>query len=293
MRILVTGAGGLLGSAVVEAARRRGHDVLAGVRSGANSAPVPEWEIELDVLDAETVRRVMRDVAPEAVVHCAAYTDVDGAETEPHVAMEVNVAGTRSIARAAADGGSLLLLPSTDYVFDGQKQNPYEPEDPPRPVNAYGRSKKAGEETVRKAAGPWLIVRTSWLYGGGGTNFVDGILEKAWTEKVVEVVDDQVGRPTWTRSLAEPLVELLETEVRGRVLHLTDRGRASWYELAREAFRIEGVTTPLVPVSSDEWDAPAPRPRNSVLDISEAEEVLGTAMPDWKKSLRRYLGSRS
>lgn len=293
MRVLVTGAGGLLGSAVSEAARSRGHDVLCGVRPGGSSAPVPEWSVELDVTDAGTVGRVMSDVAPDAVVHCAAYTDVDAAEAEPHEAMAVNVDGTRTVSRAAAASGSLVLYPSSDYVFDGAGPGPYEPDDERRPLNAYGRSKKAAEDALRRAAGRWLIVRTSWLYGAGGDNFVDTVLARAWEREVVQAVGDQVGRPTWTGSLAGPLVELLEMEARGRVLHLADRGEASWYDLAREAYRVEGITASLVPISSDEWDAPAERPRNSVLDISAAEECLGRPMPHWKESLQRYLGERS
>ena len=292
MRILVTGAGGLLGSAVVEAARRRGHDILAGVRPGGSPSPVPEWTVEFDVTDAEGVRRVVTDVAPAAIAHCAAYTDVDGAEAEPHEAMAVNVDGTRTVALSAAETDAVLLYPSTDYVFDGQKPDPYEPDDPMRPINAYGRSKKAGEETVRKSAGRWLVVRTSWLYGGGGDNFVDGILDRAWQEEAVRVVNDQTGRPTWTGSLGSAMVELLEAGAEGEVLHLADRDVATWYDLAREAYRLAGVSTPILPIPSEDWPSAARRPRNSVLDLASGEERLGREMPGWKNSLRRYLEGR-
>lgn len=319
MRVLVTGAGGLLGSAVTEAARSRGHDVLAGVRPSGSPGPRPEWSVELDVTDPETVRRVVGDVAPDAVVHCAAFTDVEAAEARPHDAMAVNLDGTRTVAMTAEEAGSFVLYPSSANVFDGTKEGPYLPEDPTEPLNAYGRSKVAGEEAVRKASRRWLVVRSSWLYGAGGPNFVDGILERAWTEEVVEVAGDEWSRPTWTGSLARALVELLELELdgppdrgadddfgpsaeerarpptgeAGRIVHLADRGRASRYELAREAYRLEGISTPLVEIGREDVERAARPPRNTVLDLSRSEERLGRTMPQWKESLRRYLEGRS
>lgn len=308
MRVLVTGATGLLGSAVTRVLASRGHDVVAGVRRpGEGTAERVELRA-LDVTDAAQVRRVLEASAPEAVVHCAGYTDVDGAEAHPHEAMGVNADGTRSVALAALQVGAPLLYPSTDYVFDGTSPEPYEPGDPRRPVNAYGRSKKAGEDALRAVGGRWMVVRTSWLYGPDGRDFVDAVLERARAGERLRVVDDQRGRPTWTGSLAPALVELLERAVAspdwlplppagkgapagltGRILHLADRGTATWFELARAALRIAGVEADVEPVSTEAWGAPAARPRNSVLDISAAEERLGRPMPEWTDSLARHL----
>jgi len=290
LKILVTGAAGLLGSAVVRAIRRRKHEVVACVRSPEDAG------LALDVIDRERVADVVTGTAPDAIVHCAGYTDVDGAETHREEAFEVNVAGARWVARAAADVGSIVLYLGTDYVFDGTASRPYRPGDPPNPVNLYGKSKWMGEEEVRTSGARWIVVRTSWLYGHGGGNFVDAILEAARTEDHLRVVDDQRGRPTWTESLAPALLDLLERDredesVSDRVFHLADRGEATWYELASEALCLSGVDAELAPVSSEVWDAPAPRPAYSVLDISSAEECLGYPMPDWRESLGRYLAS--
>lgn len=309
MRILVTGAGGLLGSAVAEAAERRGHEVVSALRPGDGRGG-PGDAVELDVTDGDAVRALVDEVAPNAVAQCAAFTDVERAEAEPHAAMAVNLDGTRSVARAAAGAGAVLLYPSSIQVFSGTKEEPYRPDDPPDPVTAYGRSKKAGEDAVRKAGGRWLIVRTSWLYGPGGPDFLDGLLERARSEEVVEVDGWRRSRPTWTRSLAPALVECLELDFEGtpgttngpgersgaadeaeRILHLADRGRASRYEVAREAFRILEVTTPLVEVAPEE-SSPSRPSRNALLDLDRGEERLARRMPHWKESLRRHLGTQ-
>lgn len=280
MKLLVTGAEGLLGSAVCAAGRSRGHRVVAPGRR------------ELDVTDPAACRRLLASVAPDAVAHCAAYTDVDGAEEDPSAALEVNARGAGHVARASTEVGSLLLYPGTDYVFDGEGGEPYGPDDPPRPINAYGRSKLAGEEAVREAGGRWLIVRTSWLYGRGGRNFVDLVRERAGSGEELRVVDDQTGRPTWSGSLAPALVELLERGPEGpggEILHLADRGTTTWYGLAREVIEREGLKGSARPISTEEWGAPAPRPRNAVLEIATGEAALGRPMPHWKDSLGRYL----
>lgn len=329
MKILVTGAAGLLGSAVVKAGLERGHRVVRGVRDRTEGVggdaerglserglsergpsergpsergPSDPGVAAFDITDADAVARVVAGLSPDYVVHCAGYTDVDGAEADEERVMAANADGTRLVARAAADVGSALLYVSTDYVFDGVSRRPRRPDDPTHPLNVYGRSKKAGEEEVMRAGGRWMIVRTSWLYGSGGRNFVDAVLEAGRKQDRVEVVSDQTGRPTWTGSLAPALVELLEWgvagdrsgagEASGRILHLTDRGRATWYELARDALEMEGVDTELVPVSSEAWGATAPRPAYSVLDIEEAEGILGRRMPEWEDSLQAYLEER-
>lgn len=311
MKVLVTGASGLLGSAVTRVLLRRGHEVVAGVRS-PDVEPPPAAEVRsLDVTDARTVRRVLDDAGPDAVVHCAGYTNVDGAESRPHEAMAVNADGTRTVALAALRADAALLYPSTDYVFEGRKEEPYRPGDPRRPVNAYGRSKKGGEDALRAVGGRWMIVRTSWLYGADGRDFVDVVLERAGAGEVLQVVDDQRGRPTWTGSLAPVLIELLEKAMAdrgwlpmppagrgspaglsGRILHVADRGTATWLELARAIVRIADLPDRIEPVSTEEWGAPADRPRYSVLDTSAAEERLGRTLTEWRTSLERYLTSK-
>lgn len=310
MKVLITGASGLLGSELARVLSLRDHAVVATVRDPDALGSEGSELRALDVTDAEAVRTTVDETAPEVVFHCAAYTDVDGAEAHPHRAMAVNADGTRTVAHAALKSGAALVYPSTDYVFDGTKEGLYLPGDPRRPVNAYGRSKKAGEDALRAVGGRWLVLRTTWLYGAGGPDFVDTVLEKARAGEKLRVVDDQTGRPTWSGSLAPALVDLVERAVEapdwlpmppagrgspagltGRILHLADRGTATWYDFARAIADVAGIDAEIEPVSSAEWNAPAARPKNCVLDISAAEECLGRQMPDWKSSLERYLST--
>ncbi|MBI4539302.1 MAG: dTDP-4-dehydrorhamnose reductase [Gemmatimonadetes bacterium] len=277
MRVLVTGAAGMLGSAVMDEARARGVDVTG-----------PPLE-ELDVTDAAAAERVIVGARADWVIHCAGYTDVDGAESEPDQAMAVNAAGTANVACASAAAGTCILYVSTDYVFDGGGSRPYRPGDQPNPINAYGRSKLAGEVAVRESGAGWLIVRTSWLYGRGGRNFVDTILRLARERPRIEVVADQRGRPTWTASLAGTLLDLVAAGAAG-VLHAADSGDASWYELALATLERAGMNTPVAAISSAELARPARRPGYSVLDTADTDALLGRAAPHWRTSLARYLG---
>ncbi len=275
----MTGAGGLLGSAVAAEAAARGWDAAALPRSA------------LDVTDADAVLRAVDHRRPEAVVHCAAYTAVDRAEAEEAEALRVNRDATRHVAAAAADAGALLLYPSSDYVFDGSKGAPYLPGDPVAPLSAYGRSKAAGEEEARRAP-RHLVVRTSWLYGAGGRNFVDAILARGEAGEPLRVVADQRGRPTWSRSLARALLDLMERGAQG-TLHVADRGVATWWELAVEALRLAGVAgLPVEAIATGDWPAAAPRPAESVLDLGDAERTLGGPLPHWKDSLARHVAER-
>lgn len=280
MRVLVTGAGGMLARAVVRELEERGHRVVATDRAG------------LDVTDEGAVRGRILGEHPDAVVQCAAYTAVDRAEVEEELARRVNALATRHVARACDDVGALLVYPSTDYVFSGEARKPYLPDDPPAPVNAYGRSKVAGEAAAREARRA-LVVRTSWLYGEGGPNFVDTITRLARERGTLEVVDDQVGRPTWSGSLARTMSELMERGLEG-IFHASDAGApVTWCGFAREVVARQGLAARIVPVSSSRFPRPAPRPGWSVLDCSETERRLGRPLPGWSDTLQRYLESRT
>ena len=276
MKILVTGSGGLLGGAVARAARGRGHDLCALDRAA------------LDVTDSESVESRLRDEAPEAVMHCAGYTAVDDAEEEPDRAMAVNRDGTRIVALAAAAIGASLVYPSTDYVFDGRSDRPYRPGDETHPVNAYGQSKLAGEKVLETTDARWAVVRTSWLYGPDGKDFIDVILGARYRSSPLKIVNDQVGCPTWTDSLAPALVELAERGAIG-TYHLCDRGKATWLDLARGAAICANLDVELEATTTEAWGAPADRPRYSVLDSSKAEALLGRSMPMWGESVRAHL----
>ena len=268
----------MLAQALVPELLRRGHSVAAPPRS------------ELDVTDQEAVCARILQMRPDAVIQCAAFTAVDGAEEREEEAFRVNAEANAHAASACHKIGAALVYPSTDYVFSGDFRKPYRPGDATAPINAYGRSKLAGEEAARGAARS-LVVRTSWLYGAGGRNFVDTIRRLAGERPLLEVVDDQVGRPTWTGTLANVMVELLMRGVEG-VVHVTGGGEpASWFDVAKEIVASTGAQVDVVPVSSQRFAQPARRPGYSVLDCSEVEGVLGEALPEWRGVLRGYLAS--
>lgn len=277
MRVVVTGAGGLLGRAVVCECRRRGVDVI------------PTDAGNLDVTRPDQTRAVLDRERPDWVVHCAAFTSVDAAEEREEEALRVNRDGTRIVLEAADRVEARILFPSTDYIFDGAASRPYRTDDPPRPLGAYGRSKLEGEEVVRRAGGAHIIVRTSWLYGSSGGNFVDSMLRLGRERGDVRVVSDQIGRPTWSASLARGLLDLVSTGAEG-TFHLSDDGSATWAELARAIFELSGMRTRVVPVTTEEWGAKAPRPRYSVLDLEPTIALVGSALPHWRSSLASYLG---
>jgi dTDP-4-dehydrorhamnose reductase len=278
MRILVTGAAGLLGSAVERQGLERAHDVTGLTRA------------RLDVTEGPSVRRVVLDHRPEVVVHCAAYTAVDRAEREPALARLVNRDGGRHVAEAAAESGAAVVYVSTDYVFDGRERVPYRPDDRPNPLSTYGRTKLEGEEATAESAPEHLIVRTSWLYGSG-RGFVPAILRRARAGEALRVVDDQQGRPTWAPSAAEAILDLVESGARG-IWHVAGGGTCTWLELAREAIRQAGLDRPVERVTTEGFGAAAPRPRYSVLDLDATERLLGRAMTHWREDLSRFLGER-
>lgn len=267
----------MLGSGVARAAELAGHEVVA------------LGHPDLDVTDAGAVERRLRQERPGAVVNCAAYTDVDGAEDDLPGAMEANADGARNVAAAAAELGAKIVYPSTDYVFDGTKGTPYVESDEPRPLSVYGQSKLAGEHETAAANPRHLVVRSSWLFGSGGRSFVETMLTLAREHGEVVVVRDQVGCPTYAAHLAGAIVRLLDGEAFG-VHHLAGGGECSWYELAREIFRQQGIDCRLISCTSDELGRPAPRPAHSVL-VSERDRAL--RLPDWQEGLAGYLAERA
>jgi dTDP-4-dehydrorhamnose reductase len=277
MRVLVLGSGGMLGRAVVRDAARLGHDVVALAHA------------DLDITDAEHVARVVAAASPRAVVNCAAFTDVDGAETNEARALRVNGDGAGNVARAAAEAGARVVHVSTDYVFDGRKREPWVESDPVAPLQAYGRTKLAGEEAVAAANPEHAIVRTAWLFGAGGGNFVDTMLRLAAEREEVEVVTDQCGHPTWTGHLAPALVEMAERDGDVGVFHATGPGHCSWYEYAVEIFHRAGTRTRVVPTTSDRVARPARRPAYSVLGSERDPAVV---LPTWEAGVQAYLDER-
>jgi dTDP-4-dehydrorhamnose reductase len=278
MRLLVTGGAGMLGQAVAAAATRLGHDVFALSRA------------ELDITDADHVRRVTAAAEPRAVINCAAWTDVDGAETAEAAATAVNGDGAGNVARAAAEVGARIVHVSTDYVFDGTKREPWLESDAVSPIGAYGRSKLVGEEQVAAATGEHAIVRTAWLFGAGGRNFVDTMLALGDERDEVSVVTDQVGSPTWSVHLAEVLVELAERRGDVGILHAAGAGACSWYELAVEVFDRAGVRCRVLPTTAARFPRVAPRPAYSVLGSDRDDTPV---LPPWQDGLAAYLTERA
>lgn len=283
MNILIAGGHGMLGGDVQRAAARAGH------------VPVAMGSAELDVVDSASVERAFEATKPGAVINCAAWTDVDGAESHPHEAAAVNALGAGNIAQAAARAGVPLVHVSTDYVFNGAPPldgaghpRPYLESDPTGPLSVYGRTKLDGEKLALAASQAHTVVRTAWLFGVGGGNFVATMLRLADERDAVQVVDDQTGSPTWTGHLAPALIGLLEREVRGLV-HLAGGGAVSWNGFAKEIFRQAEKGCEVEALSSAQMARPAPRPAWSVL-ASERPEVL--PMPDWRDGLAGYLAAR-
>ncbi|MFM8562163.1 MAG: dTDP-4-dehydrorhamnose reductase [Solirubrobacterales bacterium] len=273
-RILVTGAGGMLGSAVAATAMAAGHDVGARERS------------QLDITDAGAVDAALASEPWGAVINCAAWTDVDGAEEHEEQATRVNGEGPANLASACATHGARLLHVSTDYVFAGDKEGPYLESDRPGPRSAYGRSKLAGEEAVAVSGADHAIVRAGWLYGAGGGNFVDTMLRLGGERESVSVVDDQLGRPTWTGDLAPALVALATAPATG-LFHAAGQGSCTWFGLARAVLELAGSPCVVQAATTDEFQRPAPRPANSVLDTERGGDAV--RLGPWQDGLVAYL----
>jgi dTDP-4-dehydrorhamnose reductase len=277
MRVLVTGAGGQLGSELVAAAMRAGHEVVG------------KKHYECDIAVPGAAARSIEEVRPNAVINCAAWTRVDAAEADVEGAYRANAVGPRLLAYACHDTDVLLCHVSTDFVFDGTSVEPIHEWMPTKPLGVYGASKLAGEEEVRGICPYHQVVRTAWLYGQAGPNFVLTMLRLARERGALRVVSDQVGSPTWTGHLAPALLRLLELGIPG-TYHLTNSGAASWHDLAVAAVDEVGMGgVPVEPITTLEYPTPAKRPAYSVLD-NRAWRLLGERpLPQWRDGLRAYL----
>jgi dTDP-4-dehydrorhamnose reductase len=274
MRIVLTGSSGQLG-----------RDLC---RMLANETVIPKDLPDFD-LTRQEIEAQIHDAKPDVIIHAGAYTDVDGSEHKPDMAMAVNCEGTARVARAAARVGARLIYVSTDYVFDGTATAPYAEQDAPNPINVYGRSKYMGEQAVLASGADALVVRTAWLYGHHGKNFVKSIMSAARREPALRVVSDQRGCPTFAEDLASALVELVARNVNG-VIHVTNRGNCTWHEFAEAIVCEMGLAVPVAPISTEEAGRVAKRPRFSVLNQDRLMS-LGIMMPEWRRSLAQFVSA--
>ena len=299
MKIFVTGVAGQLGHDVMNELASRGHEGIgsdllpqyAGIADGSAVTRAPY--VPLDITDGEAVSRVLSEVKPDAVIHCAAWTAVDLAEDEDKrdKVRAINADGTRHIAQACKALGCKLMYISTDYVFDGQGETPWQPDCTDyAPLNVYGQTKLEGELAVRELVERFFIVRIAWVFGLSGKNFIRTMLRLGETHASVRVVCDQIGTPTYTLDLARLLVNMIETERYG-VYHATNEGGyISWADFAQEIFRQAGMATQVVPVTTAEYGlSKAARPFNSRLDKTKLVESGFAPLPDWQDALGRYL----
>ncbi|MCH5270245.1 MAG: dTDP-4-dehydrorhamnose reductase [Lachnospiraceae bacterium] len=276
MKVLVTGVKGQLGYDVVNELEKRGMEAV-GV----------DIE-EMDITDAQSVERVLNEAAPDAVIHCAAYTAVDAAEEQEEICRRVNADGTRNIAKMCRELDIKMIYISTDYVFDGQGTRPWEPEDTRKPLNVYGQTKYEGELAVQELLEKYFIVRIAWVFGINGKNFIKTMLRLAETNKRLTVVNDQYGSPTYTYDLARLLVDMVLTEKYG-VYHATNEGICTWYEFACEIFKQAGIDMEVVPVTAAEYQAKAKRPENSRMSKDKLTDNGFDRLPPWQDALKRYL----
>lgn len=276
MKVLVTGVKGQLGYDVVNELQKRGMEAV-GV----------DIE-EMDITDAAGVHEVITKAAPDAVIHCAAYTAVDAAEDNIELCRRVNADGTANVARACKELDIKMIYISTDYVFDGQGERPWEPDDERHPLNVYGQTKYEGELAVQKALEKYFIVRIAWVFGVNGKNFVKTMLRLSENNSRITVVNDQFGSPTYTYDLARLLVDMVLTDKYG-IYHATNEGICTWYDFACEIFRQAGIEMEVVPVSAAEYKAKAKRPENSRMNKDKLVQNGFERLPSWQDALKRYM----
>ena len=278
MKVLVTGAKGQLGQDLVSILSQSGLSVYGYGRQ------------DLDVTNLDSVRPVITQIQPDVIVHAAAYTKVDQAESDADEAYRVNAFGSRNVAIVAEEIGARICYISTDYVFDGSASSPYQEYDQTNPLSVYGKSKLAGEELVKSLCSRYYIVRTSWVYGQHGHNFVKTMLRLAEERNEVKVVDDQIGSPTYTIDLARFIEELVQTEKYG-IYHASNTGVCSWYEFAKAIFEEVGIDIEITPIKTKDFPRPAPRPLYSVMDHMAIRANGLTDLRHWREGLKDYFGA--
>ncbi|MGX8729025.1 MAG: dTDP-4-dehydrorhamnose reductase [Lachnospiraceae bacterium] len=296
MKCFVTGVAGQLGHDVMNELEKRGLEgvgtdlapAYAGLQDGTAVTRMPY--VSLDITDPEAVAQTIREVAPDAVIHCAAWTAVDKAEDCPDICRKVNAGGTRNIAEVCRELDIPMMYFSTDYVFNGNGTRPWEPEDAYEPLGVYGATKAEGEVAVKENLSKFFILRIAWVFGKNGKNFIRTMLSLAKTRDHLTVVSDQIGTPTYTFDLARLVVDMIQTEKYG-IYHVTNEGPyISWFEFAKAIFEEAGITSMTVtPVSSEEYAAKAKRPYNSRMDRSKLVREGFTPLPEWRDALVRYL----
>lgn len=299
MKVLVTGVAGQLGYDVMNELAKRGYDGIgtdiADSYSGVqdNTAVVGMPYVQLDITDAESVEKTIKEIRPDVVVHCAAWTAVDAAEDEENrdKVFAVNVEGTKNIVHACKEIDAKMVYTSTDYVFDGQGTEPWKPDCKEyAPLNIYGQSKLNGELAVSEILDKYFIVRIAWVFGTNGNNFIKTMLKVGKKFDTIRVVNDQIGTPTYTYDLARLLVDMIETDKYGYYHATNEGGYISWYDFACEIFRQAGYSTNVNPVTTEEYGiSKATRPFNSRLDKAKLVENGFTPLPDWQDALKRYL----
>ena len=299
MKLFVTGVCGQLGHDVVNNASARGYEVTgsdiqtvySGIADGSAVTAAPY--VQLDITDKDAVSAVIEDIRPDAVIHCAAWTAVDAAEDEENKEKvhKINALGTQYIAEAAKAVDAKMLYISTDYVFDGKGERPWEPDDKCySPLNVYGQSKLDGELAVSGTLEKFFIVRIAWVFGLNGKNFIKTMINVGKTHDTVRVVNDQIGTPTYTLDLSRLLVDMVETEKYGYYHATNEGGYISWYDFCVEFYKQYGLKTTIIPVTTEEYGlSKAARPENSRLDKSKLAEAGFTPLPDWKDAVKRYL----
>lgn len=276
MRVFVTGVKGQLGYDVMNELEKQG---LEGIGVDID---------EMDITDADQVNKVIKEAAPDAVIHCAAYTAVDAAEDNEEICRKVNAQGTENIAKVCEELDIKMMYISTDYVFNGQGERPWEPDDESEPLNVYGQTKYEGELAIEEHVKKFFTVRIAWVFGVNGKNFIKTMLNLGKTHDHLTVVNDQTGSPTYTYDLARLLVDMIQTDKYGRY-HATNEGLCTWYEFACEIFKQAGMDVSVAPVSSDEYPAKAKRPSNSRMDKSKLTANGFQPLPTWQDALSRYL----
>lgn len=299
MKVFVTGVGGQLGHDVMNELAKRGYEgvgsdiqpVYSGVQDGTPVTKAPY--ISLDITDAESVKNVITEVNPDVVVHCAAWTAVDMAEDDDKVekVRAINAGGTQNIADVCKVLGCKMMYISTDYVFDGQGTEPWDPDCKDyNPINVYGKTKLEGELAVANTLEKYFIVRIAWVFGKNGKNFIKTMLKVGKTHDEVRVVNDQIGTPTYTFDLARLLVDMVETEKYGYYHATNEGGYISWYDFTKEIYRVAGYSTKVTPVTTEEYGlSKAARPFNSRLDKSKLVENGFEPLPTWQDAVRRYI----